>query len=189
MNHVLGGGSFSSRLFEEVRDKRGLAYSVGSGLSNSRHADALVIGTATSPDRAAETLEVIRDTVARMAEEGPTEEELGAAKRYLLGSYAINNLDSSRAIANTLVGLQFEALGIDYIQRRPALIEAVTRRRRRNADRSNRARRRWRAGAGPHPGYRGFGRDRRPACFHCRLVDRRRSGCLCGRGDDRARDA
>lgn len=127
MNHVLGGGSFSSRLFEEVRERRGLAYGIGSGLSNSRHADALVIGTATNSDRAAETLDVIREVVARMAEEGPTEAELDAAKRHLIGAYAINNLASSGAIANTLVGLQFESLGLDYIQRRPALINAVTR--------------------------------------------------------------
>jgi zinc protease len=127
MNHVLGGGSFTSRLFEEVREKRGLAYGIGSGLSNSRHADALVIGTATNADRAAETLDVIREVVAQMAEEGPTEAELDAAKRYLLGAYPINNLASSGDIANTLVGLQFESLGLDYIERRPALIDAVTR--------------------------------------------------------------
>jgi zinc protease len=127
MNHVLGGGTFTSRLFEEVREKRGLAYGIGSGLSNSRHADALVIGTGTSSDRAAETLAVIRDVVREMAENGPTEQELEAAKRYLLGAYAINNLDSSGAIADTLVGLQFESLGIDYIERRPAIINAVTR--------------------------------------------------------------
>lgn len=127
MNHVLGGGSFTSRLFEEVREKRGLAYGIGSGLSNSRHAYALVIGTATNADRAAETLDVIREVVARMADEGPTEAELDAAKRYLIGAYAINNLASSGAIANTLVGLQFESLGLDYIQRRPTLINAVTR--------------------------------------------------------------
>ena len=127
MNHVLGGGAFSSRLFDEVREKRGLAYGISSSLSNSRHADLLVVGTATDPGRASEALSVIRDVVARMAEEGPTEEELDTAKRYLLGSYAINNLDSSAAIANTLVGLQFEKLGLDYIERRPALINGVTR--------------------------------------------------------------
>ena len=55
MNHILGGGTFTSRLFEEVREKRGLAYSVGSGLVNYDHAAALVISTATRPDRAAET--------------------------------------------------------------------------------------------------------------------------------------
>ncbi|WP_245439958.1 pitrilysin family protein [Mesorhizobium sp. Z1-4] len=127
MNHILGGGAFSSRLFDEVREKRGLAYGIGSSLSNSRHADLLVIGTATDPERADEALGVIRETVAKMAEDGPTEAELDAAKRYLLGSYAINNLDSSGAIANTLVGLQFEKLGLDYIERRPALIRGVTR--------------------------------------------------------------
>jgi zinc protease len=127
MNHVLGGGTFTSRLFEEVREKRGLAYGVGSGLSNSRHSEALVIGTATNPERAAETLNVIQDVVGEMAREGPTEAELEAAKRYLLGAYAINNLASSAAIANTLVGLQFEKLGIDYIEQRPDLISAVTR--------------------------------------------------------------
>lgn len=127
MTHVLGGGAFSSRLFEEVREKRGLAYSVGASLSNSRHANSLIIGTATDPVRADQVLDVIRETVAKMASEGPTEAELDAAKRYLLGSYAINNLDSSGAIANTLVGLQFEKLGLDYIERRPALIQGVTR--------------------------------------------------------------
>ena len=126
MTHVLGGG-FTSRLFEEVREKRGLAYGAGASLSNSRHADALVIGTATNSDRAGETLNVIRETVAEMAAGGPTDAELVAAKTYLLGAYAINNLASSGAIANTLVGLQFEGLGLDYIERRPDLINAVTR--------------------------------------------------------------
>jgi zinc protease len=61
-----------------------------------------------------------------MAEEGPTEAELEAAKKYLIGSYAINNLDSSSSIAATLVELQTEDLGIDYIDRRAGLINAVT---------------------------------------------------------------
>lgn len=127
MNHVLGGGTFTSRLFDEVREQRGLAYGVGSNLSNSRHSAALVIGTGTSSERTQETLAVIRDVVKRMALEGPTEEELESAKRYLIGSYAINNLDSSGAIANTLVQLQVEDLGIDYIERRADIINAVTR--------------------------------------------------------------
>jgi zinc protease len=127
MNHVLGGGSFSSRLFEEVREKRGLTYGVGSGLSTPRYSASLSIGTSTNAGRASETLAVIREVVARYAEEGPTERELEDAKKYLIGSYAINNLDSSAAIANTLVALQVEGLGIDYIRRRPELIGAVTR--------------------------------------------------------------
>ncbi len=126
MNHVLGGGTFSSRLFDEVREKRGLAYGVGSSLVNRDHSSALMIGTSTRADRAAETLQVIRDVIAQMAQEGPTEQELADAKAYIVGSYAINNLDSSRAIARTLVQLQMDDLGIDYIDRRAGLIEAVT---------------------------------------------------------------
>lgn len=126
MEHILGGGTFSSRLFDEVREKRGLAYSVSSALINQEHASSLVIGTATRSDRAAETLEVIRDVIRKMAEEGPTEGELDAAKKYMLGAYAINNLDSSGAIASTLVDLQTDKLGIDYMQRRIDLINAVT---------------------------------------------------------------
>ncbi|RST87031.1 insulinase family protein [Aquibium carbonis] len=126
MNHVLGGGTFSSRLFDEVRDRRGLAYGVGSSLANRDHSSALIIGTSTRADRAGEALQVIRDVIARMAAEGPTEQELADAKAYIVGSYAINNLDSSAAIARTLVQLQMDDLGIDYIERRGDLIGAVT---------------------------------------------------------------
>ena len=126
MNHILGGGTFTSRLFEEVREKRGLAYGVGSGLSNPRHTSALMISTGTRSDRADETLQVMRDTIADLAENGPTAEELRKAKDYIIGSYAIGNLDSSASIANTLVQLQVEDLGIDYIDRRADLIESVT---------------------------------------------------------------
>lgn len=126
MNHILGGGTFSSRLFDEVREKRGLAYGVGSSLVTSKYSSGLLIRTATRSDRAAETLGVIRDQVRRMAEDGPTEAELDAAKKFVIGSYALNNLDTSDAIANTLLSLQQEGLGIDYMQRRDALIEAVT---------------------------------------------------------------
>jgi zinc protease len=126
MEHILGGGTFSSRLFDEVREKRGLAYSVSSALINQEHSSSLIIGTATRSDRAAETLGVIREVIRKMAEEGPTEAELDAAKKYMLGAYAINNLDSSGAIAGTLVDLQTDKLGIDYMQRRVELINAVT---------------------------------------------------------------
>lgn len=126
MNHILGGGTFTSRLFTEVREKRGLAYGIASMLVNSEHSSSLVISTATRSDRAAETLEIIKNEVRRMADEGPTQAELDAAKKYVVGAYAINNLDSSSAIASTLVELQIDNLGIDYIQRRAGLIEAVT---------------------------------------------------------------
>jgi zinc protease len=126
MNHILGGGTFSSRLFEEVREKRGLTYGISSALVNRDYSSALAIGTSTRADRAAETLALIRSEVAKMAADGPTEAELDFAKKYVLGAYAINNLDTSGAIARTLVELQLDGLGIDYIDRRGELINAVT---------------------------------------------------------------
>lgn len=126
LNEILGAGTFTSRLYKEVREKRGLAYNVDSLLINRKHAALLVVATATRSDRAGETLDIIRDVVKRMAVEGPTEDELSAARQHVIGAYAINNLDSSGAIAGTLLGLQLEDLGIDYMQRRAALLEAVT---------------------------------------------------------------
>jgi len=126
MNHILGGGTFTSRLFDEVREKRGLAYSVDSALLNSEHASSFLIVTSTRSDRAAETLKVVRDTVKKLADEGPAQNEIDEAKKYIIGSYPINNLNSSGSIARTLVELQLEDLGIDYISRRGAMIDAVT---------------------------------------------------------------
>lgn len=126
MNHILGGGTFSSRLFNEVREERGLAYGVGSWLQTREHSEAMAISTSTRADRAAETLDVIADEIDRYVEEGPTAEELAAAKTYVIGAYAINNLDSSAAIARTLLEIQRDELGRDYIDRRVGEIEAVT---------------------------------------------------------------
>lgn len=126
MNQVLGGGTFSSRLFKEVREKRGLAYGIASALVTHDHSAALIIGTATRSDKAAETLGIIRDQVRKMAENGPTAEELAAAKKYVIGAFAIANLDSSTAIARTLVDLQTSHIGIDYIDKRVTLINGVT---------------------------------------------------------------
>lgn len=126
MNQILGGGTFTSRLFREVRDKRGLAYSVDSTLVSHKHASALLISTATSSERASEALEVVREVVRHMADDGPSADELAAAKKYLIGAYAINNLNSSSAIASTLVQLQLDGRGIDYMQRRASYIDAVS---------------------------------------------------------------
>lgn len=125
MNQILGVG-FTSRLYNEVREKRGLAYTVSSGLSDRDYASSLNIATGTRPDRAHQSLDVIRAVVARMAKDGVTEDELAAAKSFAIGAYAINNLDSSLAVARTLVGLQDQNLGRDYIDRRADLINAVT---------------------------------------------------------------
>lgn len=126
MNHILGGGTFSSRLYDEVREKRGLAYSVYSSLTNYDKASFLSLGSKTKADRADETLSILRSEIEAMASTGPTAEELESAKKYVIGAYAINNLDTTAKIARALVAMQEEDLGTDYIDRRAALINAVT---------------------------------------------------------------
>lgn len=125
-NHILGGGVFSSRLYDEVREKRGLAYSVYSRLTSRDHAAYIAAGSATRADRAAETIAIMREQIADLAENGPSQDELDAAKKYVIGSYAIRNLDTSAKMARALTAMQTENLGVDYIDRRAALIGAVT---------------------------------------------------------------
>jgi zinc protease len=125
VNHILGGGTFSSRLYQEVREKRGLAYSVSDSLVWLDHAALFIGGTATRGDRTGEALDLIEKEIHRLAENGPTTKELADAKNYLNSSFALN-LDTSSKIASLLVQLQRDNLGIDYIARRPAMIGAVT---------------------------------------------------------------
>jgi zinc protease len=125
VNHILGGGSFSSRLYKEVREKRGLAYGVSDSLVWFKRAAVVIGGTATRADRTGDALAIIEAETKRMAEEGPTPEELAAAKSFLKGAYALS-LDSSGKIAAQLTQIQLDNLGLDYIQRRGALIDAVT---------------------------------------------------------------
>jgi zinc protease len=125
VNHILGGGGFSSRLYKEVREKRGLAYGVSDSLVWFQRAAVALGGTATRSDRTADALAVIEQETKRMADEGPTPDELAAAKSFLKGSYALS-LDTSAKIAAQLTQIQLDNLGIDYIQRRGALIDAVT---------------------------------------------------------------
>ena len=125
VNHILGGGVFSARLFREVREKRGLAYSVHTQLATFDHAALFSGGTSTKNERAAESLSVIEAEIAKMAAEGPTADELDKAKKYLTGSYALR-FNSSLKIASQLVHLQTEGLEVDYLDQRNALIEAVT---------------------------------------------------------------
>jgi zinc protease len=125
VNHILGGGSFSSRLYSEVREKRGLAYGVSNQLVWFRHAAVVLGGTATRADRTAEAIDIIARETKRMADEGPTPDELAAAKSFLKGTYALG-LDTSAKIAAQLTQIQLDKLGIDYIQKRGALIDGVS---------------------------------------------------------------
>lgn len=125
VNHILGGSAFSSRLYKEVREKRGLAYSVYSYLLPLDATALLMGGTQTRGDKADEAVGLIEAEIAKLAAEGPSAEELDQAKSYIMGSYALN-FDTSAKIANLLVQIQLDDLGIDYIERRNALVAAVT---------------------------------------------------------------
>jgi zinc protease len=125
VNHILGGGSLSSRLYREVREKRGLAYGIWTGLVPLGHTALITGGTATRADRTADTLDIIQQELRRLAESGPTEQELAKTKSFLKGSYALN-FDTSTKIAAQLVQIQLDNLGIDYVDKRNGLIEAVT---------------------------------------------------------------
>ena len=125
MNYILGGGGLTSRLVEEVREKRGLAYSVSSSFRDMEGGGVIIGSVQTENARIAESLEVIRKEWRRMSDEGVTAEELAAAKTYLTGSFPLG-FDSNGKIANYLGFVQGEELGIDYINRRNGLIEAVT---------------------------------------------------------------
>jgi zinc protease len=125
VNHIYGGGAMTSRLYQEVREKRGLAYGVRTSLIWMDRANIMSGGTATRSDKAGETLALMEEETRRMAMEGPTQEELDKAKAYLKGSYALG-FDTSAKIAGQLVQIQLDKLGIDYPERRGAMIDAVT---------------------------------------------------------------
>ncbi|MGY9055795.1 MAG: M16 family metallopeptidase [Alphaproteobacteria bacterium] len=125
VSQILGGGTFTSRLGLEVREKRGLAYGIGVGLSPSAAGGTMLGRTATRNEAVKEVLQIIADEWRRLADEGPTAKEVDDAKAYLIGSFPLS-LDSTGAIAGTLVQMQFYDLGRSYWTERPALFEAVT---------------------------------------------------------------
>jgi zinc protease len=124
-NYILGGGSFSSRLMHEVREKRGLAYGIGTNLVTFDHAGLIWGQVQTVNERVAQTIEIIRAEWARLRDKGPTAAEVESAKTYLLGSYP-RLFTSGTGTAGALLGIQLEDLGIDYIDRRQAEIAKVT---------------------------------------------------------------
>jgi zinc protease len=125
MNFILGEGGFGSRLMEEVREKRGLTYGIYTSLVPLDHAGAFKGSVSTMNERAKETIDITRAEIARMAKDGPSQKELDEAKTYITGSYPLR-FDSNRKIAGQLNGIQRQNLGIDYVNRRNGLIDAVT---------------------------------------------------------------
>ena len=128
LNYILGGGGFASRLMTEVREKRGLAYSIYSYLYPLEHGALVLGGVATKNASVQEAIELIKKEVTRLGHEGPTEEEFQNAKDYLTGSYALR-FDTSSKIAGQLLWIQVEGLGIDYVTSRNEQIKKVTHQR------------------------------------------------------------
>ena len=125
LNHVFGGGGIQSRLNDEVREKRGLTYSIGTFLAGYDHADLYVGRVASANDRVGEALDVVRAEWARIASKGITAEELEEAKTFLTGAYPLR-FDSNARIAGIMVGMQMTGLTPDYIATRNDQVNAVT---------------------------------------------------------------
>lgn len=125
LNEILGGGGFGSRLMDEVREKRGLTYGVGSYILPFQNAELYLGQVASSNDRIAQAIEVIRDEWKKLAVEGVSEAELERAKTYLTGAYPLR-FDGNAPIAQILAGMQFQGLPVSYIASRNDNVNAVT---------------------------------------------------------------
>jgi len=125
MNYLLGGGGFSSRLMQSVRDKMGLAYDVHSFFSAYKEEGSFQIGVQTKNESANVALDEILRQIERMRSEMVSDEELSDAKAYLTGSFP-RKLDTSRKIADFFASVEFYGLGADYIEKYPSYINSVT---------------------------------------------------------------
>jgi zinc protease len=125
VDYILGSGGFASRLTREVREKRGLAYSIDSYLDPLDHAGLLLGTFGTQNARVAESIDVVRQVWKRMGEEGPTAQELADAKTYLIGSYPLR-LTSTLRVAQMLTGQQLAGLPHDYVSHRADYFNRVT---------------------------------------------------------------
>ena len=125
VNHILGGGGFGSRLMDEVREKRGLAYSVYSALATHEKDGYFFAYAATRNEKALLARDIMLEIIRQVAREGVTREELEAAKDYLIGSWPLR-FDSTTKVARMLLGLRLQGLGLDYLEKRNDLMRAVT---------------------------------------------------------------
>jgi zinc protease len=125
LNHILGGGGFSSRLMEQVREKRGLAYGVYASIQPYRAASIMIGSVATKNEQMSQSIDVIKGEIQALADKGPTQEELDNAKSYLIGSFPLR-FDTNSKIANQLLYFFQEDFGIDYVEKRNKEVAAVT---------------------------------------------------------------
>ncbi len=124
-NHILGGGGFVSRLTEQVREKRGLSYSVYSYFSPALHAGAFTVGLQTRPDQAAQATAVAHEVVKTFVQNGPTEAELRAAKSNLIGGFALR-IDSNRKLLDNVANIAWNRLPLNYLDNWTAQVEKVS---------------------------------------------------------------
>jgi zinc protease len=124
-NYILGGGGFSSRLTNEVREKRGLTYDISTDVPALRKAGLIEGTVATRADAMNQTLTAVRDTMTKFSSDGPTPQELGDAKTYLTGSYPLA-FSSNAGIAGQLSSFQRSGMPVDYVAKRNSLINAIT---------------------------------------------------------------
>jgi zinc protease len=124
-NYILGGGGFSSRLMQDVRDKKGLTYGINTGLSSMDHGAIIVGEAATDNARTGQAWDIASDTLRRFYQDGATDKEIEAAKDYLTGVMPLA-MTSTDKIANVLLDIQLEHLGSDYLDRRNDNIRHVS---------------------------------------------------------------
>ena len=124
-NQILGGGGFTSRLTNEVREKRGLTYSVYSGFQPGSHAGAFTLGLQTRPDQAAQAVQVSKEVLTKFIAEGPTELELQAAKDNLIGGFALR-IDSNRKLLDFVSNVAWNKLPLTYMDTWTQQIEKIT---------------------------------------------------------------
>ena len=124
-NHILGGGGMVSRLFEEVREKRGLSYSAYSYFSPMRFKGPFIAGLQTKTDQSDEAISVVLENIKNYIELGPTEEELISAKKNIIGGFPLR-VDSNSKILNYVVVVGYYKLPLDYLRTFNSNVEAVT---------------------------------------------------------------
>ena len=124
-NYILGGGGFVSRLTAEVREKRGLSYSVYSYFAPALHAGAFTIGLQTRPDQANQAVQVSRYVLAKFVAEGPTQVELKAAKDNLIGGFALR-IDSNAKLLDNVANIAWNKLALDYLDTWTQQVDKVT---------------------------------------------------------------
>lgn len=124
-NHILGGGGFTARLTEEVREKRGLTYGIYSSFAPGLHAGAFTISLQTRPDQAQQALDILRAELQRFVAEGPTETELQAAKDNLIGGFALR-IDTNRKLLDNVANIAWNDLPLDYLATWTQQVQRIT---------------------------------------------------------------